>query len=128
MPRLDVLRHVPSPAHRTCLVDGAATRLLSDLISDRILMSFTRMDTMPVGENVTILDDGRIKTNADTPFLMENFKTIEFTIDMRPDVAVIILNSLINSLKQMTPERRAAFGIHQAIPDPITLDLSGQNP
>ena len=121
MPKSEVLRHVPAPGFRTCLIDGAATRLITDLWSDRISVSFTRMDSISTGEHVTILDDRRIQTHPELSSESENFKTIEFTIDLRPDAAVAVLNSILIALKGMSPQRRAAAGIPENLPNPIQM-------
>lgn len=121
MPRETTLRHVRSREFRHCTVDGATTVLLSDLVGDRVQLTFTRMDVVVTGERVQILDNGQIQMISGVIPESEQQKTVEFSTEMRPDIAVQVLNGLISCLQNLPSGRRKAYGVPETLPDPVQL-------
>ena len=86
MPTTDVkIRHVYSPEFRTALIDNSLVTSLSDLISDRIVISLTRMENRSVSELARKEDNGAITILPGITPETEFIKIVEFAAEMRPD-------------------------------------------
>jgi hypothetical protein len=119
--RPTILKHVRSREFRICFADGATTALISDPLGDRVQVSFTRMDIIVTGENVQILDDGRVQAAIGTAPQSENQKTVEFTVEMRPDVVAQVINSLLSGLRPISAVRKASYGLPATLPADIPI-------
>src|SRR5438105_3777660 len=101
MPREQTLKHVRSNEFRLCFIDGASTVLISDNVGDRIQLSFNRMDVIVTGERVQVLENDRIQPIPGAIPESEEQKTVEFSVEMRPDIAVQVINSLLTTLQNL---------------------------
>jgi hypothetical protein len=116
MPAQSNLKYVRSADFRKCLIDAATTVMLSDPFGDRIQTSFMRMDVIPTGEIITRHEDGRIELIQGITPETEPQKTVEFAIEMRPDIALQIANGLLAALQKMPSIRKAWYGIPDTLP------------
>jgi hypothetical protein len=112
MPEETVISYVPSPQFRTCLIDGAVAVTLSDHISDRVAVSFTRFEAIPLREPAQWTEDNRIRsTSGYRGPEMKQQRTVEFSIEIRPDTALSIINNLLTTLAQLPEGRKKLYGI-----------------
>jgi hypothetical protein len=111
MPDEPFLSYFRSPQFRTIFVDGIASIMLSDAISDRVLASFTRFDVLPVREKATSLAGGRMELIPGVVPDRQPQKTVEATLEIRPDVALAIANNLLTTLSNLPKERKDIYGI-----------------
>src|SRR5271166_1079778 len=106
MPTETVLPYVKSEGYRTVLIDSAVTVLLATETSDRVVMNFTRVDEVPTGEKVILKDNGSFDTIPGDIPQSDRQKTLEFSIELRPDVALGIANSLIRTISRLPESRK----------------------
>jgi hypothetical protein len=123
--RPTILKHVRASEFRICFADGATTALISDQVGDRVQVSFTRMDIIVTGETVQHLEDGRVQPVVGVAAQSENQKTVEFTVEMRPDVVVAVINSLLSGLRPISAVRKASYGLPATLPNDIPVTPPG---
>lgn len=112
MPTTDVkIRHVYSPEFRTALIDNSLVTSLSDLISDRIVISLTRMENRSVSELARKEDNGAITILPGVTPETEFIKIVEFAAEMRPDQIFGLVGAIRAALARIPPERRKLYGI-----------------
>jgi hypothetical protein len=111
MPTETTLPYVKSEGYRTVLIESAITALLSTETSDRVIMNLTRVDEVPTGEKVILHDNGRFDRIPGSTPQSESQMTLEFSIELRPDVAFGIANSLIRTILRLPESRKKLYGI-----------------
>lgn len=111
MPKLP---HIRSPQYRTAVIDAAQTVHMAQAHSDRILVSFTRLEFISTGEEVVgqfVSQTGNIETSGIPSIEGAPQKTFEFTADMSPDQALLVVNNILEALAKIPVEKKAQYGI-----------------
>jgi hypothetical protein len=111
MPTETTLPFVKSEGYRTVLIDSASTALLSSDRSDRVIVNLTRIDQVLTEEKITLQDDGGFHTIPSSIPQSRRQKTIEFSVELRPDVAFEIANTLIRTISRLSESRKKLYGI-----------------
>ena len=94
MPQSYTLKHERSPDFRSGVADGAVVSIVADQFGARVSLTFTRLDARTLSEEVVREDDGTIRAIAGNSNF-ETVKTIEFSVDMRPDQVMGLVARLI---------------------------------
>ncbi len=105
------IRHVYSPEFRTSLIDSVFVTNLSDLISDRIVISLARMETRTVSEKARKEDNGAITLLPGVAPDAEFARIIEFSAQMRPDQAMSLVAAIRTAISQIPADRRSRYSI-----------------
>jgi hypothetical protein len=110
------LEYVRSPEFRTCLADSASTVMLADSIGARVQIYFTRMDMVPTREIVKRNEDGTLEaTRGVTPETTLQ-KTMEFAVDIRPDIAFNLAVSLLRAVQNLSDNLKQQYHIPNTPP------------
>lgn len=115
MPKEITLPYVRAEGYRTVLIDSIGTVLLSTVTSDRVIVHFTRVDSVPTGEKAWERDDGGFDILPGAEMESHHQKTLEFSAEIRPDIALAIANNLIRTIAGMSDNRKALYGIPKNI-------------
>jgi hypothetical protein len=111
MPSDIPVRHVYSSEFRTSLIDNAVVTILSDLISDRIVISLTRMENRTISEKARKEDSGAITLHPGVTPDGELVKIIEFSAEMRPDQVMGLVAAIRIAFSQIPADRRSRYNI-----------------
>ena len=113
--------YVKSEGYRTVLIDGVATAGAATGTLDRVVLHFTRIDDVPTGEKAILRDDGVVDTLSNAPIASARQRTMEFSAEMRPEIALGLASSLLRTLARLPDARKALYGIPKdlTVPEPV---------
>lgn len=113
-PKRETIPHVRPPTHRTAVIDNAVTTVLDQGSGVRVLFSLTRVEVLSKFDTIETLPNGGFKVIAgDTGQLIQ--RLFEFTADMAPDQAVMVVNNLLSGLQTLSQTRKAQYGLPDSI-------------
>lgn len=116
MPREIDLKYERAEGYRNVVVDNATTIALSDAAGVRMFASFTRIETVPISEKAIEMDGGGVGLIPGSLPVTEPRKTLEVTLEMRPDTVLAIANALFKALEGLGQPYKNLYGIPDKLP------------
>jgi hypothetical protein len=111
MPEQIEIKHERSSAYRVCIVDSATATVIFDNVGARIDANLVRVDKVIISETATIPAPDQISFVPGARITTEFQKTVEFSMQLRPDAAISIINALIEALNKLPEHHKSQYGI-----------------
>lgn len=106
--------HVRSEFYRNVVVDNAISTFIDQGSSARLRLTLTRLDVITQWDNVEdIAGVGFIIVPGDIGETQQ--RVIEFTADMSPDQALIVVNVILETLSKIPDDKKEQYRIPKNI-------------
>jgi hypothetical protein len=115
---------VRSPNFIAVSADGANISTRADEFGAVMSLFFVRNDVnmkVEKGEVIDLPDGGIRQTARPVEIEQDTIKTVECSVMMRLDHALLLAQGIIRNIQMLPPHVRAAYGI-PILPDPITQE------
>lgn len=111
MPQRYTLKHHRSPDFRSGVADHALVNILGDQTGARAAIVFSRLDIRTSSESAIKEDNGNITIPPGTTPDFDTVRTLEFSVDMRPDHILALANAIRVALAGLPEGVRKQYGI-----------------
>ena len=123
-PATGKLFHVRSASHRTAVIDNGITSLIQQGSGVRVLLSLTRLDVFTQWDNIEDFSGGTFRIIPGDPGEKKE-RIIEFTADMAPDQALMVVNNILEAMSKLSEENKEKYGLPKNIAPIVPTAIQG---
>ena len=88
------LQYVRSDRYHSSVIDNASVLIITDPNGERLSLLLTKTDAVNISERALKGANGEVQLLAGTTIASESVKAIEFSAELRPDAAFLVINTL----------------------------------